>query len=383
MRQGILEKASKDVTTWKARRCLLRPEALWYAKTADDPSSPSSDSCSASSPCSPPCSPSCSLSPSSSSSWSSQAQVSGSAKRQGRWTFIPLRDCVQLVAPPHDACSFLLQTRERSHYWKAKSQTERDAWLHALATQCISIREGDLLRDVERRIREGEERRASTMLQSLESMYRLDGTLSFIDTQELLAGFVVDFYRTLADRKEKREREEKARDGDRHEGGPYEQSEEEAESLFGYMTDDTAPPQFTLQQVLAYIRSYDPESEAPTGARHREGERGKETATEGGRREATKTAATERDADGGGKGRAKERNSEEHEDEDTDQQAKQERKEIREWLEEVIFPRFMGSSIIQRRIAQLAASRTVVSWGCDPLRSPLLCSLEHTGGLSR
>ncbi|KFG51672.1 hypothetical protein TGMAS_244860, partial [Toxoplasma gondii MAS] len=294
-----------------------------------------------------------------------------------------------LVAPPHDACSFLLQTRERSHYWRTKSQTERDAWLLALATQCISVREGDLLRDIECRICEGEERQASAMLQSLKSAYRLEGTLAFSDTKELLEGFVVDFYRTLSDRREKQrgaeEREDKNREEEPSDGKERmkeaeenRHSEDDDESPFLAATEDSTPPKYPLEQVLAFIRSYDPRDSVKTGGgAEQEGGRG-ETA------DAPAAQNAEREDWGGTAKPATEAEGEAERAEGEAERAERwKRKEIRDWLDAVVFPRFVGSPIIQRRIAQLTASRTVVSWGCDPLRSPLLCSIEHTGGFSR
>ncbi|KEP64941.1 UNVERIFIED_CONTAM: hypothetical protein HHA_244860 [Hammondia hammondi] len=384
LRQGILEKATKDVTTWKARRCVLRPEALWYSPTTDGdhPSSSSSASVSSSSPPSSPPSSSPSSRASSPSSSCSESRVFASVRPRGRWTLIPLRDCVQLVAPPHDTCSFLLQTRERSHYWRAKSQTDRDAWLLALATQCISVREVDLLTDIERRICEGEERQASAMLQSLKSAYRLEGTLSFSDTKELLEGFVVDFYRTLSDRREKqrgaeeleeKNGEEEASDGkeSKEEAEQDRHSEDDDESQLAAVTEDCTPPTYPLEQVLAFIRSYDPRDSVKDGGGSEQEE---------GRGEAADAPAAQHREREDWEGTARPATEEEGQEERAE---RSKRKEIWNWLDTVVFPRFMSSPIIQRRIAQLAASRTVVSWGCDPLRSPLLCSIEHTGGFSR
>lgn len=55
---------------------------------------------------------------------------------------------------------------------------------------------------------------------------------------------------------------------------------------------------------------------------------------------------------------------------------------IGKWLRVEIFPKFISSPIIQRRIAQLAASRSVVNWGIDPLKSPLLTSNIFDSGCS-
>ncbi|PFH32924.1 hypothetical protein BESB_015370 [Besnoitia besnoiti] len=363
-----------DVLEWKARRCVLRAEALWYTDAEEaapvSPSSASSTSPSASSVFSSSASPSSSSSP-----------VSPLAKKGGvRWSFIPLRDCVQLVAPPHDAQSFLLQTRERSHYWRAKSQSERDAWLLSLATQCVSVREGDLLRDVELRIREGEKKRSSAALKCLESTYTLDGALALSDTQELFEGFVVDFFRTASERSARargRSQADARREEDETEAGSQ---RGDGETPHDSGSDDEAPPKFTLEQVLRYIRGFDPRAHSGEQATDMENPSG--ASAERGACEEAPTAAEASAADTRAKETDKSQGPGAHAPSDT-QREQREKKEIHRWLEEVIFPKFMGSPIIQRRVVQLAASRSVVSWGCDPLRSPLLCSLEHTGGFSR
>ncbi|CDJ42550.1 hypothetical protein, conserved [Eimeria tenella] len=112
LRSGVLEKASKDASSWNLRRCALHPEAFWYSKEA----------------------------------------AKGAPQRPQQWACIPLSSCVQILKIPQDKRGFLVQTDSRSYYWRAQSQNEAEAWLLSIGTQCAAMKEMELLRQAEARI---------------------------------------------------------------------------------------------------------------------------------------------------------------------------------------------------------------------------------------
>ncbi|XP_026193237.1 uncharacterized protein LOC34618785 [Cyclospora cayetanensis] len=128
---GVLEKATKDASSWKVRRCALHADAFWYSKGA--------------------------------AGGASDATIpSGS-----RWTCIPLSTCVQLMRSPQDGKVFLVQTASRSYYWRAQSQSEAEAWLLSIGTQCAALKELELLQQAEERLIQTEEAHTDSCVSSL------------------------------------------------------------------------------------------------------------------------------------------------------------------------------------------------------------------------
>ncbi|OEH74860.1 hypothetical protein cyc_01848 [Cyclospora cayetanensis] len=281
------------------------------------------------------------------SSWKDATIPSGS-----RWTCIPLSTCVQvrgvvpsarvmmpneleLMRSPQDGKVFLVQTASRSYYWRAQSQSEAEAWLLSIGTQCAALKELELLQQAEERLIQTEEAHTDScvsslpfanrqslsprypgsvlrtmvtdvrtimqnILEFLHSLYRLEGTLRFSDTRELFEGYLVDFFRSAGSAP-----------------GPHNMAERRQ-------------PWFSLHEVQSFIRTW-------TARQHDE--------------------AKQLQAGGGDAGASPMTESE---------------KRIGNWLRICVFPHFTSSPIIQRRIAQLAASHGVQSWGIDPLKSPLI-----------
>ncbi|PHJ17554.1 hypothetical protein CSUI_008624, partial [Cystoisospora suis] len=293
--------------TWRDRRCLISTSAFFYSHLP--PPHP---------PPLPPLSPSSSLEDSKRNLLQAnqgenkpkQTTPTHNAlrRRRRRWSCISLRDCVQLLPLPHEADVFLLQTHARSFYWKAKSHSERDAWLVCIANQCVGLRDGDLLRDAELAIlsNEGKKTRhmvcldvwVSIQLDGLEKLYQLEGTLHFTDSRQLFEGFVIDFSRSLVDRKQKedmkktkRRKERKRRDAASastttttapsppgrpspllKEGGKEEEDQKDAQSQEESCKDEEEEeeedsllhgeenlplPPYPLERVLLFIQSQD------------------------------------------------------------------------------------------------------------------------------
>lgn len=320
IRSGVLEKAAKDVAAWKRRRCALHPEAFWYSKdTTFEPDDRKE----------------------------SRAQLS-------KWTCIPLTSCIQLLRWPDDGRVFLIQTGSRSYYWRAKSQNEAEAWLLSIGTQCATIREMDLLRQAEHHIIRTEEAHTDACLEFLHSLYRLEGTLRFQDTRELLDGFLVDLFRMQQSPKTPADVEHRQPVTQPVRGPQLAVAHQKTDDLLCQQTELCGPigaPQpvhdirtagFSLEEVRDFINawaSYHPDSNSDEV----------EYCEDAAKVQAEETVS------------------------------KSDRR-IADWLRIEIFPKFISSPIIRRRIAQLAASRNVMNWGIDPLKSPLLASNIFEGG---
>lgn len=323
IRSGVLEKATKDAAAWKLRRCALHSEAFWYSKEA------------------------------------TFELESGTDLRAARsqWTCIPLSNCVQLLRWPDDGRVFLVQTGSRSYYWRAKSQNEAEAWLLSIGTQCAALKEMELLRQAEDRTIRTEETHTAACLDFLHSLYRLEGTLRFHDTRELLHGFLVDFFRLPPNVKaptgvEPRQPLVAQANGrpqlavDSQETHKQQASHAMPGSLEGrpLYGRDVCSAGFTLREVQDFINTW---------------------------------ASRHPDSSGSGAENCEDALNQQAEEASSDSDRR-----IGKWLRVEIFPKFISSPIIQRRIAQLAASGSVVNWGIDPLKSPLLASNTFDGGSS-
>ncbi|KAL8440355.1 hypothetical protein Efla_000243 [Eimeria flavescens] len=298
LRTGILEKATKDASAWKPRRCTLHAEAFWYSKEVEPDAKGSKD---------------------------------GTAPRR-KWTCIPLLTCVQLLRWPDDGRVFLVQTESRSYHWRAKSQNEAEAWLLSIGTQRANMKEDELLREAEIRICRTEEAHTDACLDFLHSLYRLEGTLRFRDTRELLSGFLVDFFRSQAAA-----------------NAPGESGDQKT------VAEWSTGSQCAAEGLGKDVRRGRDVSSAPSNSsvtpHSGHGVNGSGFTFEKVQKFFEVWAGSE---------------PESHLSEDSEFRG------IGEWLRVEVFPQFISSPIIQRRVAQLAASRSVVNWGIDPLKSPLL-----------
>lgn len=323
IRSGVLEKATKDVALWKLRCCALHTEAFWYSKDT-----------------------------------SSELEGRKDAQaRRSKWTCIPLTTCVQLVRWTDDGRVFLIQTRSRSYYWRARSQSEAEAWLLSIGTQCAAIKELELLREAEDRTIRTEEAHTDACLDFLHSLYRLEGTLRFHDTRELFSGFLVDFFRSHPNAnsprgvkgRQKAERPngvpQSPVGGQKAGAGSQGIDEQRRQCTSGGAVPSShgvGSAEFTLREVQDFINTW--------ASRQLDSLTNRAEYCEGAFSPQTAEAPSTSD------------------------------KRIGEWLRVEVFPKFISSPIIQRRIAQLAASCSVVNWGIDPLKSPLLVSNIFDGG---
>ncbi|KAL8270952.1 hypothetical protein Esti_005107 [Eimeria stiedai] len=318
LRSGVLEKATKDASAWKPRMCTLRAEAFWYSKDVEPDAKGGKDS-----------------------------QAS-----RNKWTCIPLSTCVQLLRWPDDGRVFLVQTESRSYYWRAKSQNEAEAWLLSIGTQRANMKEGELLREGESRITRTEEAYTGACLEFLHSLYRLEGTLRFHDTRELLSSFLVDFFRARSNSSPEYSASQQVvtkRCGRSQLPNECQKADEQpghdATPSGAFVTSRTVitcgPSGFTLEEAHNFLKLW--ASGEPEHLSNRSEFAGPASSLRGVR------------VDAG----------------------------IGEWLRVEVFPQFISSPIIQRRVAQLAASRSVVNWGIDPLKSPLLTPNIFDGGFQQ
>eukprot|EP00921_Rhytidocystis_pertsovi_P011552 GHVQ01018680.1.p1 GENE.GHVQ01018680.1~~GHVQ01018680.1.p1 ORF type:complete len:391 (-),score=37.48 GHVQ01018680.1:2987-4159(-) len=265
VRRGFLEKRSQSCARWKPRLVVLQGEALMYSKSSDQQDSKSAP-----------------------------------------WVCIPIRSCLGLAGIFDDKRVFELRTTYRQYLWRAKSSSERDAWVLAIAKGLSALRETDLLHAAKQGIINDEFERASEHLDFLESLSYLEGALSFRETRSLILSFVSDYKQRIG--------------------------------------NDGWPTDFSVEDVRMFIRQWygqhDTKDEAWNPNRG---------VTDKSPYEFSEDFSTGNISESEGK------NVDETNEAELLMTKSQ---QIRKWLQTVLFPDFLETPLVQKRIAELVAKWT-------------------------
>uniref|UniRef100_A0A0G4HUP9 PH domain-containing protein n=1 Tax=Chromera velia CCMP2878 TaxID=1169474 RepID=A0A0G4HUP9_9ALVE len=163
LRFGVLEKLSKDRVTWKTVHGSLQSEALWY----------------------------CTLTPSGSSMSGLFGKSAGvSAGAPTTFSYVSLGECSKVLESREMKRVFVLHSRSRTYTFRARSTTDRDGWLLAIAKQQALIREGQLIMDAEEEVRNAESKQTRKQLKMLLELGTFEGVMKYPDARLLLMDFL-------------------------------------------------------------------------------------------------------------------------------------------------------------------------------------------------